>query len=204
MNFRTFSNFIGGDAAEGILLYQPPMSGEIRNEHIRAVNEATKGWSVLCDLTRTEVSAKVSAFQGDSTVVDAVPGIFHTIARRISEIAEIGAEHVFFQYIVVGSGGEVKRHYDAAAPGYVTYKCNICIDGPDDDAIYVDKQRFPVARGDLYCFEASLYGHRMEKHDRPRVHLSYGFMLPYARFGLDETSPRVRLSRKIWRHFVGE
>ena len=86
-----------------------PSNAEIVNEHIKAVAEATNGWSALFDLTKTEASSEVSKFQGDTTLLKDAHPIFFELADRIAEKLEISKEHVFFQYIVLGAGGGSKK-----------------------------------------------------------------------------------------------
>lgn len=203
MKIKNIRNFITSNEVEEIIQYSPPKLKSIDNDHIKKVNEATNGWSILCDLTQTSVSKEVAKFQGDNTLVDKVPSIFHNLADRISSSLSISKEHVFFQYIVVGKQGEVKKHYDAGKPGFVTYKCNICVDGPELDVIYVDRNEVSINKLDLYCFEANFYKHWMNKNDCPRIHLSYGFLIPYVELGWSESDPRVRLSNRIWRAYIG-
>lgn len=201
--FRSISNFISQEESEAILAYSPTRNDSIiENEHIRAVAEATNGWTVLCDLTKTEVSSEVAKFQGDTTCVDEVPRIFFELADRIADALPVSRDNVFFQYIVLGSGGKVKKHYDAGKPGYITYKCNICVTGPEKDAIFVGDEIMSVSPLDLYCFEANFYKHWMETSEQPRIHLSYGFLLPYSELGWQGDSSRVRLSNRIWEAYI--
>lgn len=189
------------EQAEIILHAQnPPEQNEIINEHIREVNAKTKGWSILCDFTKTSVSSTVAKFQGDSTLVQEVPDIYHRLAHRIADKLHLSSEHLFFQLIVLGENGKVSPHYDAGLPGYITYKCNIYVQGPPD-VIFVDKNKIEIQELDLYHFEANLYKHWMEAKNIKRIHLSYGFLIPYKDLGWDADSPRVRLSNKIWKFF---
>jgi hypothetical protein len=204
MKFITVPYFITAEEASQIINFNPPRQEVvIENEHIKTVNDATKGWSVLCDLTNTEVSNEVAKFQGDATLIEQVPEIFHELAERIAHKLSISSNHVFFQYIMVGGNGEVRKHYDAGKPGYITYKCNICVSGPSEDVVHVDDLDMLIGQHDLYCFEANLYKHWMDKSDQTRVHLSYGFLLPYSDLGWEENSPRIRLSNRIWRAYIG-
>jgi len=79
---------------------------------------------------------------------------------------------------MIGSGGEIRKHYDVGIPGYITYKCNICVSGPENDLIYAGKEFLTINPLSLYCFEANLYKHWMNSSPIPRMHLSYGFILP--------------------------
>lgn len=205
MNFKQIKNFITDKEREAILEFasQEPEKKDIENDHIRKINDLTKGWSTLYDVTKTDVSKQISKFQGDATVVDTIPEIFLELGARIAD-QNIDPTNVFFQYIVVNSGGKVYKHYDAGMPGYITYKCNICVDGPEPDEIYVGKDKFELENKDLYCFEANFYKHWLETSDTKRVHLSYGFIIPYSAFGWDEEDSRVRLSNRIWQKFIKE
>ncbi len=204
MNFKVLNNFISLSEQEEIKYFSSCSFAhlDIENEHIRKVFESTKGWSVLCDFTKTEVSQSVARFQGDATLVEQVPSIYHELASRIATTLGISSDHVFFQYIVIGKHGKVAAHYDAGIPGYVTYKCNVCIEGPEIDPVYIDKNKLEIAPLDLYCFEASLYRHWMDSHEDNRIHLSYGFLLPYEDLNWEQDSPRIRLSNKIWRAYI--
>jgi len=53
----------------------------------------------------------------------------------------------------------------------------------------------------MYCFEASLYKHWTKEFKSRRVFLSFGFILPYKILGRTEDDPRVRLSKRIEKHF---
>lgn len=204
MNLKIHSNFITEAEAEIIKNYGNEFvdhESKINNEDIRMVNEQTNGWSVACDLTKTEPSQKVSFYQGDATNLAQVPQFFMDLADRIATTLVIDQSHVFFQYIHLGTGGKVLSHYDLGLPGYITYKCNVFVDGPEEDSLSVDKINVPLKKYDLYCFEASLFRHSMESTRYIRTHLSYGFLLPYQDLGWSENDPRVRLSQKIWRKF---
>lgn len=204
MNFKIKSNFISLEEQKEIVEYSnhQPIQQEIENEHIKNVNEEIKGWSVLCDFTQTELSKNVSKYQGDSTLVQEVPEIYHVLADRIAESLNISKDHVFFQYIVLGENGKVPSHYDVVFPGYITYKCNICVEGPSMDLVFVDKHQMLITSLDLYCFEANLYRHWMNTCSNRRIHLSYGFLLPYKELNWREDHPRVRMSNRIWKAFI--
>ena len=201
MNLIVISNFITKKEQIELKEYAAAMPvTEIANEHIRAVNDQIKGRSILCDLTKTDISKGVSAFQGDATEIKEVPALFHNIGCRIAEKLKICADHAFVQCIASGDGGRVAPHYDAAAPGYVTYKCNVAIDGPAKDLVFIAGRPVEVQPGDLYCFEANLYKHWAEVATA-RTLLSYGFMLPLQDLGWSKDDARVRMSDRIWSRF---
>jgi uncharacterized cupin superfamily protein len=96
------------------------------------------------------------------------------------------------------------KHYDAGIPGYITYKCNICVSGPENDTLFIDNSEFNLKLGDLYCFEANFYKHWVNPSEIPRVLLSYGFILPIEELGYKESDSRVRLSNRIWKIFISK
>jgi hypothetical protein len=202
MKFKIIPNFISKEEQLEIISFSKnkPLF-EIKNEHIKKINDHTNGWSILYDFNKTDISKNVAKFQGDASQIESIPPIFHEISNRISKTLSIDKNHVFFQYIFLGPNGKVYPHYDAGTPGYITYKCNIAVDGPSD-AIYVDKNILHFNNSDLYCFEANFYKHWMDASKQPRIHLSYGFLIPYESLGYNENSPRVKLSNRIWRAFI--
>lgn len=202
MKFVVQPDFITPDEVVVIKSYQKPPLGQIQNYHIKSVNDAVRGWSVMADLSKTEVCREVTKFQGDGTLVDEVPPYFKELGHKIAATVGVSDENMFFQYIVVGSGGEIRKHYDAGKPGFVTYKCNVCVEGPPRDTISVGDEVLPVTPLGLYCFEANLYKHWMTPSETERVHLSYGYLVPYADLGWDANCPRVRLSDRIWKAYI--
>lgn len=203
MNLRVIANFISekeqSQILNGIAAYSPEKT--ILNRHIKEINDHIKGFSVLCDLSKTGLSNYISQFQGDNTNVDMVSPLIISIKNRIINELELDGEHNFVQIIGIDENGQVKPHYDAAAPGYITYKCNVAISGPENDKIFVGKDYLEYDNRNLYCFEASLYKHWLEPATVPRVLLSYGFLVPYENLGWEEADPRVKMSRKIYSHF---
>lgn len=203
MNLKLIPNFISLEEAEEIKSYRPPCTEiKFENEHIRKVNEGMLGWSSLCDLSNTHVSKQISEFQGDSSVVTEVPKLFDELATRISETLKISREHCFVQCIQIGDQGRVGQHYDAGMPGFITYKCNIFVHGTaENDGIYVDRIPLLLKQRDLYCFEANFYKHWMPVNPA-RLHLSYGFIIPYETLKWKNDDPRVKLSNRIWKAFM--
>jgi hypothetical protein len=185
------------DLLNGITEAEHP---KIENSHISFINKESKGWQVICDLNKTFLTKSIVPYQGDATQRDSIPSVYHIIAKRIADILDLANTNTFCQYIFLGKNGRVAPHYDAGMPGYVTYKCNIYLEGPDDYLI-VGKERSLIKKGDLYCFEANLYKHWMEASNVERTHLSYGYILPYSHFGIDSRNPRVRLSNRVWERF---
>lgn len=202
-NYKHIPGFLSQKEIQECLAWKPPLNDAVfKNEHIGKVNSETVGGSVLCDFSQTEISREVAIFQGDATVISESPEIFHRIADRICD-SDIPGDHVFFQAIWLGAGGKVRSHYDAGKPGYSTYKCNIYLQGPEQDSIWIDGDEFQYSIGDLSCFEANLYKHWLDKSDVPRMYLSYGFIVPIEFMGWEKDDPRIRLSDRIWRKFIG-
>lgn len=203
MNFKKVKNFISEKEAKEIFDFSlVERTIQVDNEHIKKVNDGIAGWSITCDLTETDISRAISTFQGDKTSIKSVPSIFHDLSHRIADALKISRVNVFFQYIVVGSGGVIHKHYDAGVPGYVTYKCNICVSGPEKDSIHIDNTVMELSNRDLYAFEANLYKHWMDASDVKRVQLSYGFILPCCDLGWNQDNPRVRLSNKLYDRYM--
>jgi hypothetical protein len=203
MKFVVQPDFITQDEVGIIKSYEKPQIGEIQNYHIKSVNDAARGWTIMKDFSRTDASKEVTRFQGDGTLVEEVPVYFKDLGHRIARAVGVSDEHMFFQYIVIGPGGEIRKHYDAGKPGYITYKCNVCVEGPADDFIYVGDDVLSAKPLGLYCFEANLYKHWMDTSDVTRIVLSYGFLVPYDSLGWAEDSPRIRLSNRIWQAYIG-
>lgn len=67
---------------------------------------------------------------------------------------------------------------------------------------HIDNDQYQLSPKDLYCFEANLYKHWLEPNPSSRIHVSFGYLLPYADLGLNNQSPRARLSDRIYKRFV--
>jgi len=204
MNLIVLNDFISEAEKNEIAEYssQCLKPKQIDNPHIKKIDEHTMGGTVLCDFSCNEITKNVIPYQGSGTFVDNVPKLYHALADRISDELKVSNKNVFFQYIVLGAGGRVHSHYDAGMPGYVTYKCNICVSGPDEDSFFVDGQPVTIKPGSLYCFEANLFKHWMRTSDTIRIHLSYGFIVPNEDLGWEANSPRIRLGERIWKAFM--
>ena len=179
-----------------------PNTPKIENIHIKEINDKINGFSILKDITKTEVSSYISAYQGDNTVVEEVPLILETIKDRIAEQLNLNKDHDFVQVFSMAGGGCVKAHYDAGIPGYLTYKCNANLEGPEVETVFVGKEKLEAGVKDLYCFEANLFKHWVDVSENNRIILSYGFIVPYSDLRWDADSPRVRLSERIWNNYI--
>jgi hypothetical protein len=89
---------------------------------------------------------------------------------------------------------------DSSIDGWITYKCNISVQS-EDYTLFVDGEKLDIRKGDLYCFEASLYKHWTQPFTTNRIILSFGFILSYRDLGREESCPRVRLSKRIIKYF---
>lgn len=203
MNFKLINDFISGAEKLEIKSFNfVNKMDKIKNEHIKRLNEETYGCSALYDFSNTELTRYIGGFQGDATKIDEAPEIYYEIGKRIGDTLNLNQDHMFFQYIIVGPGGKVAPHYDAGVPGYATYKCNICVEGPKDDPIHVYKNSYHLNAGDLYCFEANMFKHWLPAGETKRVHLSYAFIIPNADLGWSEDHPKIRLANRIWKNFI--
>jgi hypothetical protein len=172
----------------------------VTNKHIKEVSDNLKGTSFMFDLTNTEISRKLSNFQSSGNIQGDIDYALYLLMDRIAYTLNISSDNVFLQVLNQETGGLIYPHYDSAIDGYITYKCNICIQS-DDYQLFIDKDILEIKELDLYCFEASLYKHWTNPFKRKRIILSYGFILPYEDLGRDENDPRVRLSKRIINHF---
>jgi hypothetical protein len=172
----------------------------INNKHIKEVADNLKGTSFLFDLTNNDISIELSNFQSSGNIQPNVDIIFYKLMDRISKTLNISQDNVFLQVLNQDTGGLIHPHYDSAIDGYITYKCNICIQS-DEYQLFVDKDILKIKELDLYCFEASLYKHWTNPFKNKRIILSYGFILTYKDLDRDEKDPRVRLSKRIVKYF---
>lgn len=173
----------------------------IDNKHIISVASKLNGVSFMFDISKSEISNKLSMFQSSNNILDIdLPDIFLELVDKISSYLSISSDNVFLQILSQDKGGFIHPHYDSAIDGYITYKCNICIDS-EDYKLFIDKESFDISKCDLYCFEASLYKHWTNPFNSKRIILSYGFILPYEELGRCDNDPRVRLSKRIINYF---
>lgn len=172
------------------------------NPHLKELLGRLNGMSYMFDLSKSELSAKISDYQSSGSTLDLeLPPVFHQLARRISETIDISNSNSFLQIVSMNQGGIIGPHYDAAFDGYINYKCNISVLS-EPYAFRVDDESIDVEEGDLYCFEASLYKHwTPQPFSSRRVLLSFGFMLKYEDLNRTVNDPRVRLSRRIEKYF---
>lgn len=174
----------------------------VANKHIKGVSDELCGSSYMFDITKTEVSSYLSTFQSSNNIIDSeLPEIFYTIIDRISDRLNISKDNVFLQILDMNSGGSIKPHYDTSMDGYINYKCNVSVLS-EDYKINIGDKVIDVSEGDLYSFEASLYKHwTTDKFTKRRILLSIGFGLKYEDLNRSGDDYRVRLSKRINKHF---
>jgi len=196
-------NFITIDEGYEVLYFIDSINSnsKIKNKHISKVASKLRGNSWMFDISKTELSRKISEYQSSNNVLDLnLPSIIFEIVERISTHLDISSDNVFLQILDQESGGLIHPHYDSAIDGYITYKCNIPILS-GDYKLFIDHDIIDISERDLYSFEASLYKHWTDPFNFRRVLLSFGFILPYKDLGRDLKDPRVRLSRRIIKYF---
>ncbi len=174
----------------------------VENEHVKAVHTSIDGFSVLHNFTKTDIATYISKFQGDSRQIDSVPEVLSNIRDRIAKKFSLDASHTFVQLIVMGKEGYVTTHYDAGIDGYITYKCNMNVVGPDEDTVYIDTTKITVRPKELYAFEANLFKHWVSTCGEERIVLSYGFLVPYADLEWELDDPRIRMAQRIAKKFM--
>jgi hypothetical protein len=200
---KKINNFIFNNEKSEIISFieNIDIQSNIENKHINEVASKLNGDSFMFDITKTDLSKKLSTYQSSENLIgNDIPYLFIEILDRISKKLNIKKDNVFLQILNQDSGGYIYPHYDSAIDGYITYKCNICVVG-DDYELFVGDDILNISQGDLYCFEASLYKHWTNPFNSRRIILSYGFILPYTDLGRDENDPRVRLSKRILKYF---
>jgi hypothetical protein len=200
---RKIESFISDSDKSEIISYVSGLKrdSKIDNLHIGTVASKLRGDSFMFDISRTEISAKLSNFQSSNNLVNLeLPEIIYHLLDKISTTLGINKDHVFLQILVQDRGGLIHPHYDSSIDGWITYKCNISVQS-ENYILFIDSDQLNIKEGDLYCFEASLYKHWTNPFTNKRIILSFGFILPYRDLGRDENCPRVRLSRRILKYF---
>lgn len=203
-NCQGRKNFLSADERKEILDYVDFLKLDFipSNPHLRELIGKLNGMSYMFDLSRNEISSKISDYQSSGSTLDLeLPPVFHQIAQRIADTMNISNKNSFLQIVNMNQGGIIGPHYDASFDGYINYKCNVSVLSETYD-FRVDSEVVEVEEGDLYCFEASLYKHwTPNPFSSRRVLLSFGFMLDYADLGRSPEDPRVRLSKRIEKYF---
>jgi hypothetical protein len=176
-------------------------NGNGSNHHLTELSKTLNGKSYMFDISKTPLTNYITKFQSISDVSnDTLPEFIHNIIDRISEEFNFPKDNVFLQSVDMNKGGKINPHYDASIDGYINYKCNISVLSENYN-FFIDKESINIEETDLYGFEASLYKHWTNEFNSRRVFLSFGFILPYEILKRTENDPRVRLSKRIEKHF---
>jgi len=181
----------------------------VDQDGLRSLQESIKGWSIMRGLSDSEPLKQLvhSLIEDEKDDFGEIPQFVWDIRDRIieewkEEIPDL-ADNSFVQLTLVGKDGFVHPHYDPSPDGFVTCRANVFFSTWDGDHIYINKKLFPIQERDLICFAASIYKHKTEPSQcEKRAFCSFGFLIPYETFGIDHDDPKVRMSRRIWKHFV--
>lgn len=200
---RIIKSFITDEEADRIVSWISSVDHGPKdsNHHLTELSKSLNGRSYMFDISNTPLTNYITKFQAVYGVShDRLPDFILGILDRISEEFGFPKEHLFLQAVDMDRGGRINPHYDASVEGYVNYKCNVSVMS-EEYSLHVDREPYKIEKKDLYGFEASLYKHWTDEFNSRRVFLSYGFMVPNELLGRSETDPRVRLSRRIAKHF---
>jgi hypothetical protein len=201
--YKIRKNFITKDEANQIVQWIDSVNhtGDDSNYHLTELSKVLKGKSCIFDISNTSLTNYITKFQSISDVSnDPLPDFIYNIIDRISKEFNYPKDNVFLQAVDMNKGGKINPHYDASIDGYVIYKCNISVLSEDYD-LFLDKDTIKIQETDLYGFEASLYKHWTNEFNSRRVFLSFGFILKYEDVGRTINDPRIRLSKRIEKHF---
>lgn len=202
-NHKIRKGFISRDEADSISRWVEGLSHEEGdpNPHLAELSKGLNGSSFIFDISKTDITRYIANFQSISKVSEEpLPEFIASIISRISEEMDLPMENIFMQAVNMERGGKISPHYDASVSGYINYKCNISVLSEDYE-FYVDGDSSTIEERDLYCFEASLFKHWTNEFNSRRIFLSIGFAVPYSAVGRSEDDPRVRLSKRIEKHF---
>ena len=201
--YKLKKNFITKDEVNQIVDWIDSVNhnGNDSNHHLTELSKTLNGKSYIFDISNTQLTNYITKFQSISDVSkEILPDFIYKIIDRISEEFNFPKDNIFLQSVDMNKGGKINPHYDASIDGYVNYKCNISVLSEDYD-LFLDKDSIKIQETDLYGFEASLYKHWTNEFNSRRVFLSFGFILPYEILNRSENDPRVRLSKRIEKHF---
>ena len=201
--YKIKKNFITKDEVNQIVNWIDSVNhnGNDSNHHLTELSKTLNGKSYMFDISDTPLTNYITKFQSISDVSnETLPEFIYKIIDRISEEFNFPKDNIFLQSVDMNKGGKINPHYDASIDGYINYKCNISVLSEDYD-FFIDKESINIEETDLYGFEASLYKHWTNEFNSRRVFLSFGFILPYEILNRTENDPRVRLSKRIEKHF---
>ena len=201
--YKLIKNFISKEESIQILNWVDSLDhkGNDSNYHLSELSKDLKGKSCIFDISDTPLTNYISKFQSISGVSkDPLPDFIHEIIEKISNQFGFPKDHIFLQAVDMNKGGKINPHYDASVDGYVNYKCNISVLSEDYE-LFIGGNPIEIEQTDLYGFEASLYKHWTNEFNSRRVFLSFGFIVPYTVLNREESDPRVRLSKRIYKYF---
>jgi hypothetical protein len=197
-------NFLSNTESTSLLNWVKTISNiqHSDNHHITEINKSLNGCSYMFDISKNDLTYKITTFQsGNNVINDDVPQIINDLINKITSLLNIPSKNIFLQVLHMNKGGKINPHYDMGLDGHITYKCNISLLS-DKYTLFIDKESMIINQNDLYCFEASLYKHWTEKEfTSNNILLSFGFILPYSDLGRTEEDYRIRLSKRIVKHF---
>ena len=203
-NYKKFPGFISESDTQEVISFVDGINEQIilTGHHLKHLISNINGASYMYDISKTELTQKITAYQsGGHVMKHELSDVFTRLINQITTKLEISKDHTFLQIVNMNNRGSIGKHYDASFPGYINYKCNISVLAEDYDFV-VDGQTINVKQSDMYCFEASLYKHwTPNQFNSRRILLSFGFMIPYNDLGRDSNDPRVRLSNRIQMYF---
>ena len=201
--YKTIKKFITKDEVNQVVNWIDSVNhnGNDSNHHLTELSKTLNGKSYIFDISKTPLTNYITKFQSISDVSnETLPEFIYKIIDRISEKFNFPKDNVFLQAVDMNKGGKINPHYDASIDGYINYKCNISVLSENYN-FFIDKESINIDETDLYGFEASLYKHWTNEFNSRRVFLSFGFILPYEILKRTENDPRVRLSKRIEKHF---
>ncbi len=203
-NYKIIKGFLQKEDRNNVINYVNSLKQSIspNNHHLKYLIGKINGTSYMYDISKTELTGKITSYQSGGNVMSAeLPDFFNGLINSVCKEVSIPKDHSFLQIVDMNKSGKIEKHYDASFNGFINYKCNISVSSEDYD-FCVEKETINVKETDLYCFEASLYKHwTPNQFNSRRILLSFGFMIPYNHLGRDPNDPRVRLSNRIQRNF---
>ena len=204
MNHILYKDFLDKQTQQEIIDYVDTINENfvLNDHHLKYLISKMNGKSYMYDLSKTDLTSKMTLFQSGGYVMkDELPNVFHILLNEIADKLALPTDHTFLQIVDMNQGGIIGKHYDSSFSGFINYKCNISILSEEYD-FCIDNEIVKVNETDMYCFEASLYKHWTAKpYAARRILLSFGFLVPYEVLGRDWEEPRVRLSRRIEKYF---
>ena len=204
MNHILYKDFLDRQTQQEIIDYVDTINENfvLNDHHLKYLISKMNGKSYMYDLSKTDLTSKMTLFQSGGYVMkNELPNVFHILLNKIADKLTLPTDHTFLQIVDMNQGGIIGKHYDSSFSGFINYKCNISILSEEYD-FCIDNEIVKVNETDMYCFEASLYKHWTARpYAARRILLSFGFLVPYEMLGRDWEEPRVRLSRRIEKYF---